>query len=124
MNYYTILIYVIAALIIIWRISVSFKRGLVQELSNTIAILIVLGVGYALKNIIFGFIDKRFGTIVIYIGYLALLLLIYKIVSFIFASLKIFARLPVIKFIDKLLGAILGAVEGAAIVLFLIWFIT
>ena len=77
MNKYTILIYVIAALIIIWRISVSFKRGLVQELSNTAAILIALGVGSALKNIIFGFMDKRFGTIVIYIVYLALLLLIY-----------------------------------------------
>ena len=111
MNKYTILIYVIAALIIIWRISVSFKRGLVQELSNTAAILIALGVGSAF-------------TIVIYIGYLALLLLIYKIVNFIFLSLKIFARLPVIKFIDKLLGAMIGAVEGAAIVVFLIWFIT
>ncbi len=124
MNKYTILIYVIAALIIIWRISVSFKRGLVQELSNTAAILIALGVGYAFKNIIFGFVDKRVGAIVIQIGYLALLILIYKIVNFIFFSLKIFARLPVIKFIDKLLGAVLGAVEGAAIVLFLIWFIT
>ena len=102
----------------------SFKRGLVQELSNTAAILIALGVGSALKNIIFGFMDKRFGTIVIYIGYLALLLLIYKIVNFIFLSLKIFARLPVIKIIDKLLGAMIGAVEGAAIVVFLIWFIT
>ena len=124
MNNYTILIYAIAALIIIWRISASFKRGLVQELSNAASILIALGVGYAIKNIVFGFMDKRFGTIVIYIGYLALMLFIYKIVNFIFLSLKIFAKLPVITFIDKFLGAILGAVEGAAIVIFLIWFIT
>ena len=123
MNYYTLLIYAIAALVILWRIAVSFKRGLVRELSNTVAILIALGVGYAFKNIIFGFIDKKFAIAAVYIGYLALLLLIYKVVSLIFLSLKLFSKLPVIKLIDKLLGAVLGAAEGIAIVLFLVWFI-
>ena len=123
MNYYTLLIYAIAALVILWRIAVSFKRGLVRELSNTVALLAALGVGYAFKNIIFGFGDKKFAIAAVYIGYLALLLLIYKVISLIFLSLKIFSKLPVIKLIDKLLGAVLGAAEGIAIVLFLVWFI-
>ena len=123
MNYYTLLIYAIAALVILWRIAVSFKRGLVRELSNTVALLAALGVGYAFKNIIFGFVDKKFAIAAVYIGYLALLLLIYKVISLIFLSFKIFSKLPVIKLIDKLLGAVLGAAEGIAIVLFLVWFI-
>ncbi len=123
MNYYTLLIYAIAALVILWRIAVSFKRGLVRELSNTVALLAALGVGYAFKNIIFGFVDKKFAIAAVYIGYLALLLLIYKVISLIFLSLKIFSKLPVIKLIDKLLGAVLGAAEGIAIVLFLVWLI-
>ena len=123
MNYYTLLIYAIAALVILWRIAVAFKRGLVRELSNTVALLAALGVGYAFKNIIFGFVDKKFAIAAVYIGYLALLLLIYKVISLIFLSLKIFSKLPVIKLIDKLLGAVLGAAEGIAIVLFLVWLI-
>ena len=119
---YTVLIYILAALIVIWRVRAGYKAGLVAELSNAASIVIALGVGFALKNIIFGFTAGRYGAIVIYVVYLAALLLIYKIVSFIFASLKIFAKLPVIKLIDKLFGIILGVGEGFIIIVFLVWF--
>ncbi|MCR4787237.1 MAG: CvpA family protein [Lachnospiraceae bacterium] len=123
MNIYKIITYAAFALIMIWRISRGYKKGFVAELANASAIVIALGVGYLLKNIVFGFMDQRYGLVVSSVAYLAALLLLYKIVGFIFLSLKIFAKLPVIKLIDKLLGIVLGAAEGILILMFLIWFI-
>ena len=123
MNIYNLIIYLIAALLIIWRVSTGFKKGLVSELSNAVSIIIALGIGYIFKNIFFGFTSHRYGMIVAYLAYLAALLLVYRLISLIFSALKIFSRLPVIKFIDKVFGALLGVIEGFLIIVFLIWLI-
>lgn len=118
MNIYKFIIYLIIAFIFIWRIKSAYKTGFVKEIANAISIAIALAVGLLIKNIVLSFMGARYGNAIAYISVLSVVLIIYKIVSLIMFSLKIFSSLPVIKFINRLLGGVLGIVEAVGIIIF------
>ncbi len=117
-NIYSIILFAIVALIFVWRISRSYKTGFVSELANAISILIALIIGFLIRNIIISYIASRYGRILAYLSVIAIVLLIYKLLKLIFGAMKLFASLPVIKVVNRLLGILLGAGEAFIIVLF------
>lgn len=119
-NIYALIIYALAALIFLWRIVRGSKVGFVSELSNAISILIALTVGFLVRNILVSYIAAKYGRVLAYLSVIAIVLLIYKLFKLIFGALKLFASLPVLKVINRLLGAVLGVGEAFFIVLFAI----
>lgn len=115
-NIYAAIIYIIIAGIVIWRIRAGFKRGAAGELANTFSMVVALIVGYKLYHVAVDFLAGHFGSVLAGVMYLAFLLFIYKIINILFKSLKLFTNLPIIKGVNKLLGAVLGIVEAFAIV--------
>lgn len=106
---------VVVALLII-RIIVSVKRGFVKEICSCIATVIasiaVLLIAFAVRKY---FAEDRI-VFVITLVLLFLLGIIYKIIDTFLVTLKLIAKLPLIKYVDKLLGIIVGVAEVVIIV--------
>lgn len=110
---------VIVALIFIWRIAAGAKKGMVKELISLIAMVagfcVILIMG-ALNS----YFDQRIGQVVQFICVLFAVCLVYRLMSVLFTSLKLISGLPVIRWLDKLLGMVLGVVEAGLITAFLV----
>lgn len=116
--YYLALALVIV--IFIWRIVAGFRKGMVKEIISLIS-LVIAGISLIIViNIAGSYFGDREGNILQMLFALAIIGLFYKVISLIFFSLKLIAKLPVIKSLDKLLGAALGAVEAVLIIMMLI----
>ena len=120
MNIYTIILMVIGALIIIWRVVSAYKRGFVNELCNTIAIIIAIIVGRILLDTYRAFVADKIGMVLTNVALVAVVFLIYKILKLIMSALRLFASLPVIIILDKLIGIVVGLIEGFVIIIFLL----
>lgn len=112
--YYIALI--IIALIFIWRAVAGFRKGMVQEIISLIAmavagicILLILG---AVGNYLNHEIGKAIQVLVV----LLVVCVVYRLVNTLFVSLELIAKLPLIKWADKLLGAAVGCGEAALMV--------
>lgn len=119
--YYAALI--IIALIFIWRMTVGFRKGMVQEIISLVA-MVVAGVCVLL---IFGavgsYLNREIGKVVQMIIVLLAVCAVYRLIHVLFTSLELISKLPVIKWLDKLLGILIGAGEAALIVGFVIYFL-
>jgi len=117
--YYIALI--IIALIFIWRIAAGFRKGMVQEIISLIA-MAVAGVCIVLiLGAIGNYLNQEIGKMIQLIVVLFVICLVYRLVNILFTSLELVSRLPVIKGLDKLLGAAVGCAEAALIVGILVY---
>ncbi|MCR5503708.1 MAG: CvpA family protein [Lachnospiraceae bacterium] len=115
-----LILYAVLILLIIWRTSACFKKGFAGELLNAFSMVIALFAGYFLYSIAVNYFAGKLGRIIGCLLYLSILLLIYKLIHLLLKALKLFAELPVVRGIDKLLGAVLGIVEGVLIMIALL----
>ena len=102
------------AVIFIWRIAAGFRRGMVREIISLIAmagvcvVLIIGAVG--------SYLEKEISKTITMVAVLFIVCVVYRLVHVLFTSLELISRLPVIKGVDKLLGAVTGAAEAGVIV--------
>jgi len=122
-NIYTILACIVILFILIWRMVSGFRHGLIRELSTMVSLATAVLVGALIYNGIMNFFEQKFGKTIAIIIFLAIVMSLFGLVKLIFKVLKLFASLPVISAVDKVLGSIIGIVEAFIIVVFLIKFI-
>ena len=61
------------------------------------------------------YLDKEIGQVIQLVVVLLVVCLVYRLINLLFTSLELIARLPIIKGIDKLLGAAVGLLEAGVI---------
>ena len=102
---------IILGLIMIWRIVVGAKRGLVKELFGLVNLIFVSLVLTLAALIYRGYImGSRIELLPLIIA-LVVLSIVYAIIKLVFSPAKLVAKLPLIKSVDKVLGVIIGAAE-------------
>lgn len=119
--YYIALI--IIAIIFIWRIAAGFRRGMVQEIISLIAMVAAGFCIILILGAIGSYLDKEIGKTIQMVSVLVVVCLVYRLVHILFTSLELISKLPIIKGVDKLLGALVGFVEAGVIVGFLVYFL-
>ncbi len=119
--YYVALI--IIALIFIWRIAAGFRKGMVQELISLIAVVAAGFCVILILGAIGSYIDQEIARLVQIVAVLFAVCLVYRLVHVLFTSLELISRLPVIRGLDRLLGAALGFAEAGVIVGLLVYFL-
>lgn len=117
---YSIILYLLILIVFIWRISNGFKKGFAFELTSMISTIIAVIVGRLLVKSYFALVSSKYGVLISTIALISLVFFIYKIILFIMKIMKLFANLPVIRGVDRLLGLFAGAVEAVAILIILI----
>ena len=120
MNIYTYIALAIIALIFIWRIKAGFKKGLVSELNTVLSVLGAVLLGYLIKLKMGSAMKEGLGVTISLVLLICVVLLAIKILKVIITALKLFTWLPIIKGINRLLGAVAGIIEAFVMVLYLV----
>ncbi|MDO4463364.1 MAG: CvpA family protein [Bacillota bacterium] len=114
---------IIIALMFIWRVAVGFRKGMVQEIIS----LIAMGVAGICVILILGaigsYFDQEIGKVIQTVLILFAVCLVYRLVHVLFTSLELVSKLPIVKGLDKLLGAVVGCAEAVLIVGLLVYFL-
>lgn len=119
--YYIALILI--AIIFIWRIAAGFHKGMVQEIISLIAMAIAGVCVVLILGAIGSYLNHEIGKTIQIAVVLIVVCLIYRLVHILFTSLELISRLPIIKGVDKLLGAAVGMAEAALIVGIIVYFL-
>lgn len=107
---------IICAIVLIWRIAEGFHRGMVKEIISFVSLVVlclaVLLIGTALNK----YFEKDIISMAVAVILLLLLCIAHRLLSVVFFSAKVISKLPVIKVADKLLGAVIGALETVLLI--------
>ncbi|MCI8935998.1 MAG: CvpA family protein [Lachnospiraceae bacterium] len=119
--YYVSLI--VIAIIFIWRISVGFRKGMVQEIISLIAMAVAGVCVVLILGAVGSYLEREIGRAIQSVIVLFVVCFVYRLVHTLFTSLELISKLPVIKWLDKLLGIVVGFAEAALISGVLVYFL-
>lgn len=102
-----------ASIIILAKGAVSgYQNGFVKELEGLVSGICAIVVLMLISRLVTGTIGEDVSSRAIAIALVIVLGILYSLFRIIFGSLRLFAGLPVISFIDKVLGAGAGAAKA------------
>ncbi|MDE6202536.1 MAG: CvpA family protein, partial [Lachnospiraceae bacterium] len=107
---------IIIVLIFIWRAAAGFRKGMVQEIISLIAMAVAGVCVILILGAIGSYLNREIGKTVEMAVVLFVVCLVYRLIHVLFTSLELISRLPVIKWLDKLLGIAVGLAEAGLIV--------
>ena len=119
----SIVILVVVGCLFLWRISYGMNNGLFAEAAGLIAVIASYFAVYYLMSITGSVLNMKFGEVVSKIGYLVVAFLVYGLMTALANALRKVKEIPILGGLDRLLGAVLGAIE-AALIIYIIEFIT
>lgn len=104
-------LFIIFVLLLLWRISAAYKKGMVKEIISFVTLL-VLSVAIALiGTAVLSYLEQDILSLIIAVVLLIVLCVANQIISIAFFPAKVLAKLPVISFADKVCGAVIGILE-------------
>ena len=112
---------IIIVLIFIWRVAIGFRKGMVQEVISLIAIAVAGVCVVLILGAIGSYLNQEIGKVIQMVLVLFAVCLVYRLVHVLFTSLELVSKLPIIKGLDKLLGAVVGCAEAVLIVGLLVY---
>ncbi|GFI16300.1 MAG: CvpA family protein [Lachnospiraceae bacterium] len=114
---------IIIALIFIWRAAAGFRKGMVQEIISLIAMAVAGFCVILILGAVGSYLNREIGKSVEMAVVLFVVCLVYRLIQVLFTSLELISRLPVIKWLDKLLGIVVGLAEAGLLVGLLVYFL-
>lgn len=109
MNVNILLICVIALAIV--NVVIGYRKGMVKAVISMLSLLILSVVILLLAYGIGKYNDGKFFHVALVVILLALLGVVHHLLSVVFFSAKLVAKLPVVHSVDKLLGIVFGVLE-------------
>lgn len=97
----------------------GYKKGMLQEVISIISLIFAVFVFALVATAFNNFISKEYMYVVMAILFIVALVIVFQITKIIVIPARILSKLPIISFINKVCGFLLGMAEG---VIF-IWFV-
>ena len=110
--FYEIILMIIAIAVLMGFMTHGFKKGAAAEISSLFSVLFALLILYLLTTAWNNFMTEHLGAIFSTILMIVIVVLAYKLLHIFFAGINILAKLPVINWLDKGLGFVVGLIEG------------
>lgn len=102
---------IVAAVCMLFKIVDGYKKGMVKEIISLVT-LIIMGITVVLIGRgLHSYMEKEIVGVVIAVVLLALLGIVHHLLGVVFFSAKMIAKLPVVHWANKVLGAVFGALE-------------
>lgn len=111
------ILFIIAAAVMAVGAVWGWKRGLLEGLIRIISCILGILVLVVAAKGVGSFIQGSIMSVIIAIFLLIVIKLIHKLVKFLLDTFKLVRAIPIGKLVDKLAGAVLGAIEA----IFIIW---
>ena len=102
---------IVAVVLLIWRIAEGIHRGMVKEIISFISLIVLCLVVGLLGTALSKYFEKDIIGIIAAVILLLILCIAHRLLSLVFFSAKLIAKLPVIRTADKLMGAVIGVLE-------------
>ena len=110
------LVFFIVLLLLIGGGVKGYKRGMVEELNATIALILALAAISMCVVAVSGYMEHVTLRTILGIVCMTIAILVYRITDFILSSLKIISSIPVIRGVNKLLGFGVGVLEAVLLI--------
>lgn len=110
------LVFFIVLLLLIGGGVKGYKRGMVEELNGTIALILALAAISMFVVAVSGYMEHVTLRTILGIVCMTIAILVYRITDFILSSLKIISSIPVIRGVNKLLGFGVGVLEAVLLI--------
>lgn len=94
----------------------GFKKGFTKEISSLISWAVTLFIMTLIIMLYTSFSSNEGKNMILTIVLLVVTAAVYSIIKFVFKPAKIIAKLPLFRFLDQLLGLIIGIAEGLVLV--------
>ncbi|MBQ7775833.1 MAG: CvpA family protein [Lachnospiraceae bacterium] len=117
------LMVIIVLLLIVFKIADGYKKGMVKEIISFVSLIVMCVVVVLISAGLHSFMEKQVLGVIIAILLLGLLGIAHHLLGVIFFSAKVISKLPIIHWVDKLLGMVVGALEVVLILWTLYTFI-
>jgi len=110
-------LFLLVILAAILKVIDGYKKGMVKEIISLVSLLVLSGVVALLAQGISSYNDGKIFNVIVAVVLLVLLGIAHNLLKLVFFSAKIVSKLPVVHFLDKLLGVVFGVFE----VVLLLW---
>lgn len=106
-----LLIIVLAAAL--FKVVDGYKKGMVKEIISLVSLAVLCTVVALIAGGISSYQDGKFVHVAVAFVLLVILGIAHHLLSLVFFSVKMVSKLPVVHFLDKLLGVVFGVFEVA-----------
>lgn len=105
------LLFVIVLIVMFFNIVSGYKKGMVREIISLISLIVMCVVVALIGNGLNSYFDGEIANVIIAVLLLCLVGIVDHLLGVVFFSAKVISKLPIVSWIDKLLGMLFGIVE-------------
>lgn len=109
------LIVVLAAAL--FKMADGYKKGIVKEVVSLISMVVLCLVAALIANGVSSYLDGRFVNLALIVILFVIVVTVHHLLNLVLFPAKLAAKLPVVHFLDKLLGIVFGLFE----IVLLLW---
>ncbi len=109
------LLLIVVVLLLLCKIVDGYKKGMVKEIISFISLIILCVVLALIANGVNSYFDGQFAKLVIVVLLLVVLGVVHHLLGVLFFSAKLITKLPIVHWLDKVLGIVVGVLETVLI---------
>lgn len=109
------LLAIIVFIFLICKVVEGFKRGMVKEIISFISLIVLCVVVVLIGAGLQSYLEKEFVGVAAAVLLLAVLGIAHHLLGVVFFSAKMIVKLPIVHWVDKLLGMAVGVLETVLI---------
>lgn len=109
------LLFIIFLIIMFFNVVNGGKKGMVREIISLVSLIIMSIIVILLGNGISSYLEGEFVNTAIMVLLLCIVGIVHHLLGIVFFSAKVISKLPIVHWVDKLLGIAVGILETVLI---------
>ena len=105
------LMLLIVLIVMIFSMVEGYKKGMVREIISFVSLIITCIVVVLLGNALTSYFEGNIINVIIMVLLLCVIGIVKHLLGVVFFSAKVISKLPVVSWVDKLLGIVVGILE-------------
>lgn len=111
------LMVLIVLFLLVFKIADGYKKGMVKEIISFVSLVVMCVVVVLISAGLHSYMEHQIIGVIIAVLLLAVLGIAHHLLGVVFLASKMIVKLPIISWVDKMLGMVVGALE----VILLLW---
>lgn len=109
------LMFIIVAIFLLCKMVDGYKKGMVKEIISFVSLIILCIVLALIANGVSSYFDGQFAKLIVVLFLLIALGVVHHLLGVLFFSAKLISKLPIVHWLDKVLGIVVGVLETVLI---------
>lgn len=106
---------IIVGIVLLCNIVDCYKKGMIKSIISFVSLIVLCIVVALIGNGLQSYLDGEIINVVIMVLLLCILGIVHHLLGVLFVPAKLIAKLPIVKFLDKILGIVVGILETVLI---------